>query len=448
MLDRIAEGEAEGILAWHPDRLSRNFIDGARVIELVERGAVLMFPTFRFDRTPHGIFCLSLAFGQSKLFVDNLSENVRRGLRNKARRGLYPHQAPVGYINNRNTKSIDPDPEYAPLVVSLFEKYSTGRHTLKELRLRNRSGNLMSVSSTQGILRNPIYYGVFRWGRETHEGTHTPLITKTLFDKCLAVMEQRGHVQEKHDPQKHPFRNLLKCDHCGCSITSSIAKGRYLYYHCGKRKGRCPGKYVSERAIDEEIRSALQKVSLTPADAERIETELRKLHEKDIQAGASRTDTLRSAIEDISKKLDTLLDLHLSHDISREEYIVKKKKLIEEKTVLKEKSRRVSGGGAAWFEPAVSILNRATTIQNALSGTEPAQLADCFREVGLNPALRAETIVFQPRSGWKALYDGLLRSPSVPARSCDSTNNEVVRSCLSGRNRTRITGSASPHSIR
>ena len=48
----------------------------------------------------------------------------------------------------------------------------------------------------------------------------------------------------------------------------------------------------------------------------------------------------------------------------------------------------------------------------------------------LNPALRAETIVFQPRSGWKALYDGLLRSPSVPARSCDSTNNEVFLSCL------------------
>ena len=134
MLSRIAEGEAEGILAWHPDRLARNMTDGARLVELVEtKGANLVFPTYHFDSTPHGIFCLSLAFGQSKLYVDNLRENVTRGMKNKARRGIYPAKPPVGYVNNRNTRGIDPDPEYAPLVVSLFEKYSTGRYTLDEV---------------------------------------------------------------------------------------------------------------------------------------------------------------------------------------------------------------------------------------------------------------------------------------------------------------------------
>ena len=60
MLERIAEGEAEGILSWHPDRLARNLTDGARVIELIETcGAVLSFPSYTFDNTPHGIFCLS-----------------------------------------------------------------------------------------------------------------------------------------------------------------------------------------------------------------------------------------------------------------------------------------------------------------------------------------------------------------------------------------------------
>ncbi len=61
MLDRIAEGEAEGILAWHPDRLARNMTDGAKLVELIESvGASLVFPTYHFDNTPHGIFCLSL----------------------------------------------------------------------------------------------------------------------------------------------------------------------------------------------------------------------------------------------------------------------------------------------------------------------------------------------------------------------------------------------------
>ena len=88
---------------------------------------ILSFPPTGLIPHRHGIFCLSLAFGQSKLFVDNLRENVTRGMRNKAKRGIYPAKPPIGYLNNRNTKMIDPDPKYVSLVVSLFKKYSTGK---------------------------------------------------------------------------------------------------------------------------------------------------------------------------------------------------------------------------------------------------------------------------------------------------------------------------------
>ena len=431
MLQRIAKGEAEGILSWHPDRLARNFTDGARVIEMIETyGAELHFPSYSFDNTPHGIFCLSLAFGQSKLYVDNLSENVKRGQRNKAKRGILPRYAPTGYINNRNTREIDPDPEYAPLVVSLFEQYSTGRYTLKQLGWKNRNGNPCAVSGVQKILRNPFYYGLIVWGGETYEGVHKPLITKKLFDQCQAVMKQRGRIHTKHEPKQYPFRQLLKCAHCGCSITSSIAKKRYVYYHCTRKKGNCGTRFLSPKAIDEQVRLALQTVSLTPADAKSIETHLRKLHETDIQAGASRTETLRSGIREINEKLDTLLDMSLSGDISREEYILKKQKLLAKKTDLREKSRRISDGGASWLEPALSILNQATTIPNALKSPNPTERVNCFKEVGSNRTLRGKTVVFQPQCGWSALYDGLQGSPSTKAYSCVSTDTpSFIRRC-------------------
>ena len=75
MLDRVEAGEASGILAWHPDRLARNSVDGGRVIYLVDTGKItdLKFPTFWFDATPQGKFMLSISFGQSKYYVDNLS---------------------------------------------------------------------------------------------------------------------------------------------------------------------------------------------------------------------------------------------------------------------------------------------------------------------------------------------------------------------------------------
>ena len=104
MMARIERGEAAGMLAWHPDRLARNSVDGGRIIYLLDTGklAALKFPTFWFESTPQGKFMLNIAFGQSKYYVDNLSENVRRGIRQKLRRGEFPGKPPIGYLDVRD----------------------------------------------------------------------------------------------------------------------------------------------------------------------------------------------------------------------------------------------------------------------------------------------------------------------------------------------------------
>ena len=78
MMDRIKKGEASGIVAWHPDRLSRNSIDGGEVVYLLDTKVLdaLRFPTFWFENTPQGKFVLSIALGMAKYAVDNLAENV------------------------------------------------------------------------------------------------------------------------------------------------------------------------------------------------------------------------------------------------------------------------------------------------------------------------------------------------------------------------------------
>ena len=81
MLSSIEKGEAEAILAWHPDRLARNSVDGGRIIYLIDKGVIkdLKFPTYRLDNNAQGKFMLSIAFGQSKYYIDALSENIKRG---------------------------------------------------------------------------------------------------------------------------------------------------------------------------------------------------------------------------------------------------------------------------------------------------------------------------------------------------------------------------------
>ena len=116
---RVEAGEANGILSWHPDRLARNSVDGGHIIYLIDEMLLvsLKFPTFWFDNTSQGKFMLSMAFTQSKYYVDSLSENTKRGLRQKVRNGDYPGLAPIGYINDVRTKSVVVDKRRAPLVV-------------------------------------------------------------------------------------------------------------------------------------------------------------------------------------------------------------------------------------------------------------------------------------------------------------------------------------------
>src|SRR3989338_8176113 len=80
MLERIEKEEASGIVSWHPDRLARNSVDGGKLIYLIDTGKIqaLKFPQFWFEATPQGKFMLNIAFGQSKYFVDSLSENTKR----------------------------------------------------------------------------------------------------------------------------------------------------------------------------------------------------------------------------------------------------------------------------------------------------------------------------------------------------------------------------------
>ena len=106
MMSKVHDSkEPIGLIAWHPDRLARNSVDGGQIIYSIDIGKIvsLRFPCFWFEPTPQGLFMLQVAFGQSKYYSDNLSENVKRGIRQKLRRGEWPGLAPFGYVNNPKT---------------------------------------------------------------------------------------------------------------------------------------------------------------------------------------------------------------------------------------------------------------------------------------------------------------------------------------------------------
>ncbi len=206
LIRRIEKGEANGILAWHPDRLARNSVDGGKIIYLIDCGCItaLKFPTFWFEPTPQGKFMLNIAFGQSKNYVDSLSENTKRGLRQKVRRGEYPSLAPVGYLNNSRNKTVVVDKKKSLIIRRAFELYAEGNHRLEDIsgflaqnNIVSKSGKTIHITRTTFILKNPFYTGLFRYAGEIYEGKHEPIITKKIFDKAQEVLKQRGRPRKK-----------------------------------------------------------------------------------------------------------------------------------------------------------------------------------------------------------------------------------------------------------
>ncbi|MEY4747250.1 MAG: hypothetical protein RLZZ416_299 [Candidatus Parcubacteria bacterium] len=408
MLSFIECGKADGIISWHPDRLARNSVDGGRIIHMVDRGLIrsLKFPTHWFEPTPQGLFMLNIAFGQSKYFSDNLRENVKRGLRQKIRNGVWPGWAPVGYTNNPKTRGIDVDEVNAPKVKQLFELYSTGAYTLKSLanwcaeqHLKTNANNLVSLSNVQHILQNPFYTGLMRYKSEIFEGTHEPILTKKLFDRVQEVMSKRGNT---HETKKHNFAflGLMKCASCGASITAQYAKGNggiYTYYRCTKKRGACAEKYLREDVLETQVKSFLQKVSLSSQDTQKVLAALEQDEQQAKEEARTEAKTLKAELSTMDNQLEKLLNLFLADALSTHEYATKKNTLISQKVRMEEKISDIETMGVSWLEPAREFVLSLNQAANLLSHNDLSGMTAFLKNIGANHSLRNRQFEFEAK---------------------------------------------------
>ena len=405
MLDRIEAGEASGILSWHPDRLARNSVDGGRVIYLVDTGKItdLKFPTFWFDATPQGKFMLSISFGQSKYYVDNLSENIKRGHRQKLKNGIWPQKAPLGYLNDKKIKTIVVDPIKSVLVKKTFEAYSTGNFTFAQVRrkindlgLKGTGDGLLSISNYQYLLKNPFYHGLIRYGGEFYEGKHEPIISKKLFDDVQEVMTRKSKPKTK-ELKSYAYRGLFHCGECGCFITTETQKG-HNYLRCTKRKGPCEQKYVREEIITSQIQTELKKYSLSDAVADWLTAETEKDRSKNDSLISDQSKKVTDDISMIDVKLDKLMTAYLENVLTLPEYQNAKNKLVTEKHTLNDKLASLARVSTIRFEPVINFFNDCKQAAILAKSDDPAKIRDFFQKVGSNPLVRDRTLIFSPRA--------------------------------------------------
>ena len=426
MLARIEKGEADGILSWHPDRLARNSLDGGKLIWLVDTGTIkdLRFCTYRFDPSAQGKFMLSIMFSQSKYYVDNLSENIKRGIRQKLKAGIWPQKAPLGYINDRQARIIVPDPVRAPLIRELFERYATGQYSLAALRDSMEGSGLvgthgsLAISNIQYILNNPVYYGLIDFKGECYEGKHMPLVTKKLYDACQAVMQQR--LKPKPSSLKpYLYRGVFHCGECGCLITTETHKG-HDYLRCTKRKGPCSQRYVRAEAVAEQVAAAVKTLVLPAEDADWLLAALEQEQAADSRSHENTTAGVREQVVAVDRKMDRLTTAYLDAAVSMEEYRSAKKSLIQKKHDLEDQFIELEKSRSDWFEPAKHFILSAKSAQTVARSDAPPKHLELLRKAGSNRLLTNKRVTWQPRGAWELVVNAGRFAQQLVAASHDA----------------------------
>ncbi len=260
------------ILVEKTDRLYRNIKDWVTLdeldvkIHLVKEGAVLSGDSKSSEKFMHGIKVL-----MAKNYTDNLSEETKKGMLEKAEQGIWPSAAPLGYrnVDGANGKRvIEADPEVAPHVTKMFKWYAQGGLALRDVSKKAResgfsyrkSGKSVPTSTVHKILRNRLYMGEFEWNGVVYQGSHQPLITRDLWERVQDIMDERNNTKHRRRKHNFAFSGLIACGHCGCSIIGEIKKKRYVYYHCTGYKGKCEEPYVREEVLEEKFGALLDRL--------------------------------------------------------------------------------------------------------------------------------------------------------------------------------------------
>ncbi len=405
MMEKVyAVKEPVGILAWHPDRLARNSVDGGQIIYCIdtEKIASLRFPTFWFEPTPQGLFMLQVAFGQSKYYSDNLSENVKRGIRQKLRRGEWCSHAPFGYINNPKTRNIEPDETKTRIIKKAFEEFANGNHTLTSISERlsfwglvSRTGKLLCKAVIVRMLTNKAYLGIIEHNGECFEGSFPAIVSKTTFDKVQQVLALRArprHSKKNHD---FPFVGLFHCKECGAMITAQYAKGKYRYYRCTKRLGACSQKYLSEIELVEQLKNELSKVALCEDWKEKMLAQV-EIWEKEVKSSSHIfAQNLEEKIKFTDEKLDKLINTFLDDDIEKETYLKKKGELIKTKKDLCQQKSDFGRKGNNWIEPLREWIFSAHQAEKLAFSNDYHEMKSFVQKIGTNHQL------FNKRIEWK-----------------------------------------------
>jgi len=439
MVQRIERGEANAILSWKLDRLARNFDDGGKIIGLLQRGVIQEIRTFEKSYLPtDNVLMIAVELGMANQYVRDLSVNIRRGIREKVRRGIYSGKAPLGYYNEPRLRTIEPHPHFFNAMKCALEHFSSGDVSLtalqKEMAAAGIIGNLskkpLALSSIGNLLRNPFYYGVFSHKGEIHQGVHVPMITKKTFDDIQVALVKVGKTRHKRAEDKGlVFLNFATCGSCGFRITGErhVKKNglSFHYYRCTHKNKEHPCEnrtFIRHDKFAEEVKRNAALVVIPDEWKEKFLAKIETWESEASQEKQQKINTLKSELTLLKAKVDRINNGFTEGSISIVEFKELKNPLVIQKTDLEQQIVALEGSKLKRLEPLRKWVLEANQAQNAVFSNNWLEMKSFLKKVGSNRLLRAQTLTVS----FKKPFDSLAKTV-VAVRNLPDENSRCSR---------------------
>ncbi len=384
MMQRVEDGDANGILCWQINRLSRNPVDSGKISWLLQQGILKSIQTMDRQYLPEdNVLLFSVESGVANQFILDLSKNTKRGMLSKLEKGWQTGVAPMGYLNDKENKTIIKDIERFNLIRKMWDLMLTGNHTpprildiannewgFKTRKTKRMGDNPLSRSGIYKIFTSLFYTGTFENAGVQYPGAHEPMVTLEEYDRVQMLLGRKG----KPRPKKHKFAftGSIRCGVCGCLYTAETKRKlikktgeirEYTYYHCTRKttKIKCDQrKSIRKKDLEIKIEKEIEKYTILPEFLEWALEDLNNKNDTEIEDRTKIYEMRHKALAETQKELDELTKMRYRQLIDDEVFIKEKNTLQGKITQLKDLLRETETRAERWLELTEKTFTFAT----------------------------------------------------------------------------------------
>jgi site-specific DNA recombinase len=438
MMSYLLNLDIKVIVCEKVDRLTRNFKDAvnidewldadeSRQVHLVKDSLVLHKNSRSQEKLNWGIRIIF-----AKNYIDNLSEEVKKGQKEKISQGWLPTKPPLGYktVGERGHKIHVIDDTKGHLIRKLFELYGSGNYSLRtvteeicNLGLRNFSGNKVVKSRIHLILTNPFYIGKIQWNGNIYDGLQEPLIDINLFEEVQKLIKRKN--PPKYNKHLFLFKGVIRCDECKGTITWERQKS-HNYGHCNHYRECSQRIWVREEELIKQLLPEFEKLQLKNRQlVEWVRIALKESHQNESQFHEASRQELNRRYVQIQQRLDRLYDDKLDGRISTEFYEKKFRQYSTEKDTINSDLAKHTLANNRNFDESIKLYDLAQRSAELFRCAETTHKRDLMKLVFEDIQLRDGKISYTITLPFQLLGKAVEATNSSKAMQFELKSGEI-----------------------